>query len=43
MSQRRKEAEEAGEAAKMSRRKMRLAMQPSIAQLKAVSRSLHLY
>lgn len=31
-----KEAEEAGEAQKMSRKKLRVAMQPSMAELKAV-------
>lgn len=34
-NQRRKEAEEAGEAQKMSRKKLRVAMQPSMAELKA--------
>lgn len=36
MQQRRKEAEESGEAAKMSRRKLRLSLQPSMVELKAV-------
>ncbi|KAI3422202.1 hypothetical protein GPALN_012733 [Globodera pallida] len=35
LNQRRKEAEEAGEAQKMSRKKTRLALQPSMADLKA--------
>ncbi|KAL3083052.1 hypothetical protein niasHS_010854 [Heterodera schachtii] len=35
LNQRRKEAEEAGEAHKMSRKKLRLALQPSMADLKA--------
>ncbi|KAI1719678.1 PSP domain-containing protein [Ditylenchus destructor] len=37
MNQRRKEAEESGEAQKMSRRKLRLSMQPSIVDLKATT------